>query len=464
MHLFKLNDELFWEWGSLSSNGLSKDSALGILDNALNNGSIDRSFLMNGSIQLPNCEHSDVVAKLRDCVPRKYFEELYYCASLYTSIFGRILPSMVSFVDELLYIEWLLYTEPENPRYRDHLVHMFKVAFTSCRFLSSKEFVRKMIERQLTSEHFIGWAQKNDVPIFKWELPTIEKIVRISCFFSAIFHDFGYGHLFLGKYKNRILRFCDWLMPANDIGVVECTARTKLLSSLPAHYVRTHHHWQSTRNDGKVCDAVVSSFFQDTLQLNHSTASALFVLRLCETLSEVGAITQELYVAFQLAAEACMIHDMTGNTNWAHLCPAHDGSNHFLDADCFEDSPLAALLILSDELSAWNRPRLLYEQVEHDGRTGIFARLDRDSSLSEVQVNIFETPDLVAGRLRGVPRIEISPLARDVRVETDFIDGLKKMPCFKDASSGSTNSFFGYRLCFSNGTSSTLSSKRDVTK
>jgi hypothetical protein len=85
-----------------------------------------------------------------------------------------------------------------------------------------------------------------------------------------------------------------------------------------------------------------------------------------------GALSQQLYVTFQLAAEACMIHDMTKVGTWAHL--QKKKNEHFIDCNEHKSVPLAMLLVLADELSVWNRPILKTKMSGEDAIAHCFDR------------------------------------------------------------------------------------------
>ena len=78
-----------------------------------------------------------------------------------------------------------------------------------------------------------------------------------------------------------------------------------------------------------------------------------YILDIAHSLKSSGALSDELYAAFQIAAEACMIHDMTGEGNWLHF--QMNGNNHFIECGNHNETPLAILLIFADELAIWKR-------------------------------------------------------------------------------------------------------------
>lgn len=77
---------------------------------------------------------------------------------------------------------------------------------------------------------------------------------------------------------------------------------------------------------------------------------------MAEQLRNRNAISEDLYIAFHLASEAAMLHDMTKRGNWIHLYPKSEDS--FLCCKDQREIPLLALLSFSDEVEIGSRPRI----------------------------------------------------------------------------------------------------------
>ena len=372
-----LNDDSFWQWmyPEESNSGvyayLSK-----IADNELDSAYVVE-VLKESSIH----EQSSIMANLCLCMPRRYFLEIQSCIRTYATLFGRVFPPLVSHVDQLAYIEWLLYTEPGDLRYRDHLVHMFKVAFVADQLLSLESISSKITEYQYNSDHFKKWCKARKFQADKWDPETQKDILKIAFFLAALFHDFGYGYYFLRKYKGRLFRLYRWLLPGADPTDIDAFSTKIILQSLPSFFVKKHHSCLDELKSKDSDKNVLAGFYHDCLPLNHSIASAFFVLDLAEQLGNARALNEKLYVAFQIAAEACMIHDMTKENKWVHLRP--NSNQHFITCDNHEDIPLAMLLILADELSIWNRPTL---KVKANGDNCVFCEMHIVDVPTEVEI------------------------------------------------------------------------------
>ena len=312
-----LNNKNLWDWvdSDFQFGDIGLDSYLSDIVELMGS-----SEYLSLTPPLESARLSGIMENLSLTMPRKYFLEIQYCTKAYASIFGSLFPSLIQNVDQLAYIEWLLYTEPGDPGYRDHLVHMFKVAFTCSQLIDDNGFLKKTISTQFESNHFLEWCDKHELLVAHMAPETKELIVRIALFISAIFHDFGYGYHFHSKYRNRLFKLYEWLLP--DVNPFDTNSLSSgyFLQSLPSEFIKKNHAW--LRNNNSKNDAeVVAGFYRDNLRLNHSVASSLFIVDLAENLLKVGALSQELYIAFQLAAEASMLHDMTDtdNDNWLYF-------------------------------------------------------------------------------------------------------------------------------------------------
>ena len=381
--IIELNNSVFWRWMTPGSTTLGT-GLYAFIDN-LTRYTGETGYIAARFDERPFGSASGIMENLSLTMPREYFLELQFCASTYATFFGKVFPPLASHVDELAYIEWLLYMEPGHRPYRDHLVHMFKVAFVADQLLSIKELLSAIAEAQFGSEHFCEWCQTRSInPLDLKE--EGEDIVRIACFIASLFHDFGYGYFFLRKYKERLFRIYRWLLPGADPVDSDTSTTRLLIESLPAQFITKYHGWvRSKKEIGASLKGLLAGFFRDCLPINHSVASMFCVLNMAESLLEMGALTQKVYVAFQLAAEACMIHDMTGEGSWLHLRRSEkENHGHFLCCADHINVPLAMLLILADELSIWQRYSLV-QKVKSDC---VITRLDKSLMAKAIEVSI----------------------------------------------------------------------------
>lgn len=354
---FSLDDDLFWRWmeGAFKSNasGISKCMT------PMRDSYIDPQYIIQISSERNLSAGSSIIDKLRKYMPTGYFYEIHYCISIYASILGRIFPPLASDIEQLGYIEWLQFTEPLHENYRDHLVHFFKVAFVSDTFLFSPTFLSSVVSCQAKSGHFKKWCKEQKIPLSKWEDDgQFEDVIKVAFFITSLFHDIGYGYYHLQEYKQNLCKLYSWLLSPDNIAF-DIQSKS-LMHSLPAAFIRENHAWLKSSSIEARKEDVVFGFFRDCLPINHSIPSALFVLDLADKVTGARAISPKLYTAFHLAAEAIMIHDMIDKERWLHLTPQRHAENrcHFINIDNHDQFPIAISMILFDQLSRWNSPKL----------------------------------------------------------------------------------------------------------
>jgi len=386
---FQLNNKNFWNW--MENLYIANDDGINSYLRKISDNEIRKDYIVEISDTKIFNAYTSPIEILRKYMPYEYFLEVQYCAAAYATIFGRIFPPISPYVNELAYIEWLLYVEPRHSDYRDHLVHMFKVAYVNDRLLSLELLLRQIVNLQFKSKHFRDWCNNLHISVEQWDSQKRQEIVRIAVFLSSLFHDVGYGYYFLREYKQKLFRLYHWLVPLSDPVDVDSVSSRAFLNSLSAHFIRRNHQWfKSTRkirdnNASKhtedFSDRIVSGFFYNCLPLNHSLASAMFLIDLAEKLSKARAISQSLYCSFHLAAEASMIHDMMDVNRWLHL---ECDSGHFVNYKNHKEIPIAMLLVLSDQLSRWNSPKLDTMPNKND----IKYNLNCSNNLENIEVEI----------------------------------------------------------------------------
>ena len=332
---------------------------------------------------------NDIMRNLSLFVPREYFLELQFCAKTIASMFGTIFPPLISHIDQLAYIEWLLYTEPGYTKSRDHLVHMFKVAFVGDRLLSNNNILEKICELQFEAEHFKEWSKDSKFNIYLTNENDQKDIVKMAFILASVFHDFGYGYFFHNLYQGRLFKINKWLQPGSDLTDIDTPFFEKFKKSLPYFYIEQKHKWgikSKTFINEEQKKRLISGFFRDCLPLNHSIASTFTILDIAERLWDSGALNEKLYVSFQLAAEAIMIHDMTERKNWMHL--DYKKKKHFLDNQSYKSIPIAILLILADVLAVWNRFKM---KSKHSGNNEeITYQIDNEYVPKEIDIEILD--------------------------------------------------------------------------
>ncbi|MCK4816853.1 hypothetical protein KA005_13875, partial [bacterium] len=130
----------------------------------------------------------------------------------------------------------------------------------------------------------------------------------------------------------------------------------RMRNSLSAKFAAKYHHAFQTTQFPANEEVILAGFFRDNLGLNHSVASAMFLVDLAGNLYARHAISDELYVAFHLAAEAAMLHDMARDDKSLHFSTSNCGQ--FLHCEKQKEVPIATLLFFADNLELGKRPRI----------------------------------------------------------------------------------------------------------
>lgn len=364
MNQITIKEDLFWEWMN-PADSAKRAKDIHFRPKSNNEYLILLSQMMEkhwDSIALglnvtPSAKGANTLDKLSRQIPRGYFLEVQYCLASYASVFASLFPPMISHLDNLAYIEWLLYMEPDFEKYRDHLVHMFRVAFVCNRLMGMDVILNRVKDFQFASEHFLDWCKNivNDDPR-DWDDARKYRLLDAAIYISAIFHDFGYGYFYLNKYRERLSGILPSLVHFADPVDIYHISSDHLRKSLVGQFAKKYHYAYKANSPPANEDVVLTGFFRDCLCLNHSVASAIFIVDLSEQLRKRNAISDELYIAFHLASEAAMLHDMTKRGNWIHLYQKSEES--FLCCKDQREIPLLALLSFADEVEIGSRPRM----------------------------------------------------------------------------------------------------------
>jgi len=353
-----LSDKSFWEWVT----SIVHNPKGNIFSDMGQEPDFGRYFAEVGNFQRDDNDFS-IFQSLKERMPREYFREMEYCALAFSKIFQGTFPPLARQIEQLAYIEWLCYIEPENPEYRDHFVHMLKVAFLCWKVIEDKKALTlsRIVNWQFSSKHFIRWYKRERIYFSE---ARKSDIMHCAILLASIFHDFGYGYKFLRRYEEKLSKLN--LLGCDSVDITK--ERAKILKkSLLGEFILSHHAW--FRNNAQLSliqkENILLGFIRDCLPLNHSVASSLVVLDIAEDLYRSQAIIPELYLAFQIAAESCLLHDLTNHERYLHL-GNRSNSKHLLDFNCHKKVPAAILLIFADELSIWGRPLIRFEPHNDD--------------------------------------------------------------------------------------------------
>jgi hypothetical protein len=291
---------------------------------------------------------------MRPLVPAWYWHRLRFAAFHYHTFWASFWPAFARTTDEICFVEWLLHMEPGNLNYRDHILHMFKVACLGTWLLEDDSFADLLAGRVFrASSRTERWYRG---PQRLRSLPASERreLIRWAFLLAALLHDLGYAYFFRQVYDAHTQSLNQWM--ANSSHNSEASAKCQQLfaDSLLASYL--------SRKTGEPLSADQSSrrrltgVLRDHLTLNHSFGGALLILQLEHELRSTHSVNTTLRVALQLAAEAVALHDLARDESHCGL-RTRDRATLLTKEDA-HDAPLAVLLMFCDELAAWQRPRL----------------------------------------------------------------------------------------------------------
>ncbi|KKL97071.1 hypothetical protein LCGC14_1838170, partial [marine sediment metagenome] len=301
-------------------------------------------------------------------VPHWLWRQMQFCSKWYHDFFVRFWPELAGLAWNLLYMEWLLYVEPGYMKYREHLAHMFKVAFVAHSLLDCDAFADEVANHQFDeSPHFKNWASRNAVDLDFLECAAERRlVVRWAALLASLLHDFGYAYKMRTGLDRQLHRVYGWVPSLCDGLEPTAACQQAFESSLAMEFIREKVACDNSRlvPDSPAAQRRRTGFVRDSAPLNHGIASSLFMIQLREDLLRARALNNRLRVALELAAEAAMIHDMSKLDQWTGLRTSGTGDpgdakrRHFLLPTSHVDVPVAVLLMFCDELAIWRRPRI----------------------------------------------------------------------------------------------------------
>lgn len=301
----------------------------------------------------------------------------------YQEAFGTLCPELYPSLLALRHAETLLYAEPQEKPYREHLAHPIFVFLAGRRILDHPlnidEFGQRMFDRLMHDQAAvramlgrITWPgelhisqdapgkkdrsaanapRKDPSPLLaSWEgLATNSvrraRVIRLAWIVAALFHDLSYplthaaGRAHRARNKVTPLRSVpDWCASPELSKFLE--------GSLFYSDLRNRHQEYTKPED--ICKELARGVLK-----NHSFGSALMVLSTLHTMLErlphdtrYADDVLELVVAWDLAADAIALHDIESPQKAGNL-------NEYV---AYDTNPLAWLLRTVDLLQEWDRP------------------------------------------------------------------------------------------------------------
>ncbi len=294
-------------------------------------------------------------------LPSYFASEVAFLSNLNLEIATRIFPHLDTILANHAYFEWLLYAELDYDEYRDHIVHPFKVAMISKWLLENADDEnRSKVADKLKKSKNVN-RRLNDLNLSRdvFSGDDGKRIINTALWLASLYHDLGYGHHFACCLEQRISASYGFYKGDTVGGSVAGVNPDFIRRSLIRHHLdpnaagcpiqnRNHKEYRYPPEKFTWQNQLYAN-----LSLNHSMAGALNMLCLLQDIIDYWPdVDPRLILVFELAAEAIFLHDLTGKDN--HKLP------HLEFA--FDKTPLAIILILSDELQCWGRPMIRHRR------------------------------------------------------------------------------------------------------
>lgn len=285
---------------------------------------------------------------LKKWYPQNYFNQLHYLALKFYFIMRLVFPSFLNFVNYYHFFEWLQHHDPEKPGYRDHLVHVFKVAYLGQWILDKGKPLDNLIslvKSNMRIQDFLGRMGIDESEIN-------EDVLTRAWWLASLFHDIGYAfdffHTKLEPKVKKMFPFYQTNLASIDNVYLEDIEFDK---SLLCGFIcgKKGLDWPLTPFNKREIREIVSLINHD-LKLNHGTAGALFLLFSYHQIQKTAIYHPITNLIFQLAAEAIYIHDIT-DSGKTHIWGNRSDSLKF----DVKEAPLGCLLILCDEMQGDDR-------------------------------------------------------------------------------------------------------------
>lgn len=255
----------------------------------------------------------------------------------------RFHPAFRVMLKDHLYAELLLYAESDYARYREHIVHPYKVMAVGAWLMTEVGRLVASIGANLRSNTRV--VQLVESLRLATSVLDDPHVIKTAWWLAGLFHDLGYTFYFMSRsLEPKILR---------TYPVYAGSAGGRLGVGTPSHLAQMalfRDLWESG-----TAEEEHKGFLTESASMNHSVVGGLTLLSMLSEMESVYKVTPEQALAFHLAADATAIHDVVGPGKTVH-CE--------LPSRCvaFRDRPLAWLLILCDELQDWGRPILSFRR------------------------------------------------------------------------------------------------------
>ena len=343
----RLDDRWFVDW--LMAAGGEQDA----LDDLLEPPRRTRQWLSCTELKLEHQRATGAVADAKTILRRLPKHVAHWVAFLMWRILRhacRFHPGFDVMLKDHLYAELLLYAETDYDRYREHIIHPYKVMalgfWLADQIPSLISRVGRHLQRREDVQALLSSLQLSDSALYD------ERVIRTAWWLAGLFHDIGYMfYLFSHHLEPRVLRAYP-VYVGNAAGRLGTGTPEYLLSRCLSRGL-----WSGSDDaDDSRSRARSTGFLTASGAANHSIVGGLTLLAILDEIESVYSTSPEQALAFHLAAEAICFHDLVGERKLIDCQPAERCLR-------FNKRPLAWLLVLCDKLQDWGRPVPQFRQV-----------------------------------------------------------------------------------------------------
>ncbi len=307
------------------------------------------------------------IESIRKRLPIDYAERLIFTHTIQKTVNDSLFPWINFFSEDILYFEVMLHMEPEQEYYRDHYAHPLEVACIGEQLLEVDfggitlgekilESFKKIAECNVTGDHS-GLLQNYILQCNIKPGDINQDWLKAAWWLSALYHDIGY---FIQKSWHLLDEKMHRSFPFGWNRIITGWNKQEMGDELVWKQVEA---WVQEKNPDIEYYNYFKSFEPGELltlmaKEDHPAIGALSLSALSKKMLQHKSLTPLMFCAFQVASHAIFCHDHTGLAE----CLRKRWDEKTVDKPIYHmnywDNPLAALLIISDHISEFNRERL----------------------------------------------------------------------------------------------------------
>ncbi|MBN2443445.1 MAG: hypothetical protein JXJ04_18935 [Spirochaetales bacterium] len=296
-----------------------------------------------GESVLDKKDKASLYSKFGKRFPKSMTDEMLYLTDRLLDITRKIHPCFETILFQHTYAEGFLYADLDLKKYREHIIHPFKVAVIARWLLEESgniNEIKKNLKKNKKIKELLTYLHLSDSVFDEKE----NKIIKCALWLPGLFHDIGYFHYLFNRIEDHIKQLYPFYK--GDVAGVSVAGINTLI-------IKRSLVWQYLMDENlKENHDPWKGGVYNNLWKNHSVAGAIaFIHFYQEILDHWDEVDPRMLLVFELAAEAIFLHDLSKTKNF----------NGELKIQ-FNTQPLAIILILADELQDWGRPRISYKQ------------------------------------------------------------------------------------------------------